>query len=218
MRCWEERFSAFPDYLFELETSLTAEQETFVTGYWSACLHGFSQHCFKVPLAIKVSASGTKLNSWQEFGDCTPVLKCLDILAEEHPQQVNGIGGIFIKSENPEMLCAWYDKHLGTSFGNETYSIFRWRNRTHPGKIGSTTFSFFPSNTKYFDPSSSACMVNFRVPDLSAFLNKMKAEGVRVMDHTEEFEYGKFGWILDPEGNKIELWEPGDESLFDSMV
>lgn len=125
-------------------------------------------------------------------------------------QRVTGPGGFFIKAKDPKALCAWYEKHLGIPFNGTTYAGFKWINENNPDLPGSTTFCFFDNDTKYFDPSTKQCMVNFRVKDLHALLKALKEEGVTVEEKTEEFEYGKFGWIMDPEGNKIELWEPVD--------
>lgn len=118
-------------------------------------------------------------------------------------KRVTGIGGIFFKAKNPEELAAWYEKHLGVPFGGNIYTSFTW------DKVGGTTvFSIFPKDTDYYAPSTKEFMFNFRVDDLDELLLVLKEEGVEVVGETEEYEYGKFGWILDPEGNKIELWEP----------
>jgi predicted enzyme related to lactoylglutathione lyase len=124
-------------------------------------------------------------------------------------QKVTGLGGFFIKSKDPKTLCAWYEKHLGVPFAGNTYANYEWKNE-NPAVPGSTVFSFFSESTDYFAPSEKQCMVNFRVKDLRALLKTLKEEGVWVDEKVEEFEYGKFGWIMDPEGNKIELWEPVD--------
>lgn len=125
-------------------------------------------------------------------------------------QRVTGLGGFFIKSKDPKSLAAWYEKHLGVPFNGTTYAGFKWINENNPALPGSTVFSFFGEDTKYFDPSKGSCMVNFRVKDLDSLLASLKAEGVTVDEKTESYEYGKFGWCMDPEGNKIELWEPVD--------
>jgi predicted enzyme related to lactoylglutathione lyase len=124
-------------------------------------------------------------------------------------ERVTGPGGFFIKSKDPKTLCAWYEKHLWVPFNGNTYANFVWKN-DNPDAPGSTVFSFFGEDTKYFDPSKSSCMVNFRVKDLRVLLEALKQEGVWVDEKVEEYDYGKFGWIMDPEGNKIELWEPVD--------
>ena len=128
-------------------------------------------------------------------------------------QRVTGIGGFFLKAKDPKALAAWYDKHLGFSFGNNLYISFKWVNEDNPAVPGNTVFSFFKKESTYFDPSASPFMINFRVKDLVTLLEKLKEEGVEIIGEMMEEDYGKFGWIMDPEGNKIELWEPVDEKL-----
>jgi len=119
-------------------------------------------------------------------------------------KRVIGIGGIFFKAQNPESLAAWYEKHLGIDFGGKVYTDFQFQER----EKGWTALSLFKQNTQYFDPSAKHFMLNLRVDNLFELLKILREEGVRVFDETEDGDYGKFGWILDPEGNKIELWEP----------
>ncbi len=121
-------------------------------------------------------------------------------------KKVTGIGGIFFKAQNPKVLAEWYEKHLGIEFGGKTYSDFQFQEK----EKGWTGFSLFDSNTKYFEPSEKQFMINLRVENLFELLKVLRAEGVRVFDETEDGDYGKFGWILDLEGNKVELWEPPD--------
>jgi predicted enzyme related to lactoylglutathione lyase len=128
-------------------------------------------------------------------------------------KKVTGIGGVFIKAKNPKELCEWYDKHLGINFGKSTYTSFEWKEANNEAATGSTTFSFFKEDSNYFAPSTKAAMLNFRVENLEQLLEELKQAGVQVMDKVEEYDYGKFGWIIDPEGNKIELWEPKNEHL-----
>jgi predicted enzyme related to lactoylglutathione lyase len=121
-------------------------------------------------------------------------------------KRVTGIGGIFFKSENTEKLYDWYEKHLGIKRMPHTGVTFEWK-ETDTGATGCTVWSLFPGNTKYFDPSRSSFMVNYRVEDMDALLALLHQEGVE-LDRREDSEYGKFAWIMDPEGNRIELWEP----------
>jgi predicted enzyme related to lactoylglutathione lyase len=123
-------------------------------------------------------------------------------------KRVTGIGGIFFKAQDHESLKAWYEQHLGISPGDDGYVSFRWREEENPEEVGSTVWSVFKQDTKYFEPSTAPFMINYRVADLHGLLAQLRAEGVEVDDKVEEFEYGKFGWITDPEGNRIELWEP----------
>ncbi len=128
-------------------------------------------------------------------------------------KRVTGLGGIFFKMNEPKGTAAWYDKHLGLNFKGNAYQTFKWRERDKPDKIGRTEFSLFPKNTTYFEPSDSAFMLNLRVENLVELLDILRGEGVMIIGEMETFEYGKFAWILDPEGNKIELWEPIDGVL-----
>lgn len=128
-------------------------------------------------------------------------------------QKVTGIGGVFFKAKDPQALAAWYEKYLGIPFGDNLYVGFSWVNHNNPEAIGQTAFSFFKEDTEYFKPSSSSCMINFRVKDLGTLLNDLRENGIWVDEKVGEYEYGKFGWTMDPEGNKIELWEPVDDKL-----
>jgi predicted enzyme related to lactoylglutathione lyase len=123
-------------------------------------------------------------------------------------ERVTGIGGVFIKAKNPKELAGWYQKHLGIAFGDNSYYTFKWDNQNDPGQPGNTVFSFFKKDSSYFNPSASPFMINFRVKDLVSLLNVLKQEAVPIEGEMNEGEYGKFCWIMDPEGNKIELWEP----------
>ncbi|MBR9922913.1 MAG: VOC family protein [Bacteroidetes bacterium] len=119
-------------------------------------------------------------------------------------KRVTGVGGIFIKSEDPKALQAWYVKHLGFPETEDGFILFV----NEPKKRTHTVWSAFPENTTYFAPSNKECMFNFRVENLVELLKVLKDEGVQIEGEIQEESYGKFGWIMDPEGNKIELWEP----------
>ncbi|MGI8883181.1 MAG: VOC family protein [Pyrinomonadaceae bacterium] len=121
-------------------------------------------------------------------------------------KRITGIGGVFFKAQNPKALAEWYEKHLGIKFGGKVYADFQFQEK----EKGWTAFSLFDSDTKYFEPSEKQFMINLRVENLFELLKILRAEGVHVFDETEDGDYGKFGWILDLEDNKIELWEPLD--------
>lgn len=123
-------------------------------------------------------------------------------------ERVTGLGGLFIKTNDPKGLVAWYEKHLGISFNGTTYTDWQFANKDGSKKPGCNVFSFFKSDSDYFAPSEKQVMVNFIVKDLFALLEVLKSEGVQIVGDPMDEEYGKFGWILDPEGNKIELWQP----------
>ena len=117
-------------------------------------------------------------------------------------KRVTGIGGIFFKSKDPKKLGAWYKTHLGIDVQEWGGAAFDWNGP------GTTAWNLFPADTKHFAPSSAPFMINYRVHDLHALLKALRAEGVQVDEKVQDSEYGKFGWIVDPEGNRVELWEP----------
>ncbi len=125
-------------------------------------------------------------------------------------KRVTGIGGIFFKSEDPGALMDWYRRHLGIEIDSSGGWSFTWREKSRSRRIGYTVFSPFKRSTDYFEPSEQPYMFNFRVADLNALLKALRRAGVHVIDKVEEYPFGKFGWIIDPEGRKIELWEPAD--------
>lgn len=122
--------------------------------------------------------------------------------------RVSGIGGIFFKAKNAETLREWYRKHLG--IGDEMWGgeIFRWQSPENPTGEGTTVWTIFDEDSKHFAPGTSGFMINYRVEDLHAVLAALRAEGCDVDEKVDESEYGKFGWVMDPEGNRIELWQP----------
>lgn len=123
-------------------------------------------------------------------------------------KRVTGIGGLFFKSKDPKASKDWYKKHLG--FNTDDYgSTFWWKDKT--GQNCSTQWSPFKDDTKHFEPSEKEFMFNYRVENLEKLLIVLKEEGVTIVGKMEVYDYGKFGWILDNDGNKIELWEPVDE-------
>lgn len=125
-------------------------------------------------------------------------------------KRVTGIGGFFFKSKNPKELIAWYGKHLGLK--TDAYgSTFWWKDSK--GYNCSTQWSPFKDDTTYFQPSNKEFMQNFRVENLEYLLEKLASEGVTIVGEVASYDYGKFCWILDPEGNKIELWEPIDAAF-----
>jgi predicted enzyme related to lactoylglutathione lyase len=118
--------------------------------------------------------------------------------------QATGIGGVFLRARDPKSLYAWYEKHLGLPMGEGSFAIPAEHERAV------IAFAFFPEKDAYFPPSQPA-MLNFQVDDLDALLKKLTAAGVQVDPKQESYAYGKFGWITDPEGNRVELWEPLDK-------
>ena len=128
-------------------------------------------------------------------------------VSEVEEKRVTGIGGFFFKTENPKELKDWYKNHLGLN--TDDYGCTFWCHDEKGNKC-STQWSPFKNDTNYFEPSQKQFMQNFRVHDLETLLKKLLQEGVTIIDEMQTYEYGKFAWILDPENNKIELWEPID--------
>ena len=124
--------------------------------------------------------------------------------------RVTGIGGFFFKCSDPEAVKDWYKTHLGLS--TEKYGCtFWWKDKQ--GNDCSTHWGPFKEDTTYFEPSKKEFMMNFRVENLVELLDTLRSEGVTIIGEIEEYEYGKFGWIMDAEGNKLELWEPVDSAF-----
>ncbi len=131
-------------------------------------------------------------------------------------KRVTGIGGIFFKCEDPAAVREWYATHLG--FNTDQYGTsFEWRHAEKPERKGHTVWSTFPMDTNYFAPSGKDFMINLRVENLEWLLAELKKEGIEQIGEMQVYEYGKFAHITDPEGNKIELWEPNDDE-YEKMV
>ncbi len=124
--------------------------------------------------------------------------------------KVTGIGGIFFFSENPEKIKEWYSQNLGLEV-NPYGSTFEYRNANRPDEINYAQWSPFEKGSEYFSPSEKEFMINYRVQNIEGLIEKLKENGVTILDDIESFDYGKFVHIMDAEGNKIELWEPVDK-------
>lgn len=120
--------------------------------------------------------------------------------------RVTGIGGVFFSAKDPAALQAWYKRHLGIDVQEWGGAAFRWTDSKGTPVAGTTAWCI--GRGENFAPSKATFMVNYRVADLSGLLTALRSEGCNVLDEAEESEYGKFGWVMDPEGNKVELWEP----------
>ncbi len=114
-------------------------------------------------------------------------------------ERVIGLGGVFFRARDPDALRSWYAEHLGLELEDFGGAVFEG---------GPTVWSIFASETDYFGPSGQQAMFNYRVRDLDAMLEQLRAAGVKVEDTVEESEQGRFGWATDPEGNRLELWQP----------
>ena len=130
-------------------------------------------------------------------------------------KKVTGIGGIFFKCQDPDKMKEWYNQQLGL-VTDQYGSLFEFRHADDPDQKGYLQWSPFSQDTKYFEPSKKSFMINYRVENLEGLVKELKKNGVTVVDEIEKLEYGKFVHILDPENNKIELWEPVDNVFTES--
>jgi predicted enzyme related to lactoylglutathione lyase len=117
-----------------------------------------------------------------------------------------GVGGVFLKAQDPKAMAAWYAEHLGIPRAGGGPLMFEG-----PESMGATVFTHFPMSSNYFGDGPQQAMVNFRVDDMDALIEKLTAAGVRIDPKREDHEYGRFAWIWDPEGNRVELWQPPAE-------
>ena len=123
-------------------------------------------------------------------------------------KRVTGLGGIFFKAKDAPALQAWYKRHLGIDVQAWGGTAFTWSDSEGKPTGGTTVWSVTPEESDQFAPSKASFMVNYRVEDLYAVVTALKAEGCNVLDKIDDSEYGKFAWVIDPEGNKVELWQP----------
>ena len=123
-------------------------------------------------------------------------------------KRVTGIGGIFFNAKDPATMRAWYKQHLGVDVLEWGGAVFNWADEEGKPTGGMTVWSINGADTTLYEPSKSNFMINYRVAELAPLLQALRDEGCQVLDKTEDGEYGKFGWVIDPEGNKVELWEP----------
>jgi predicted enzyme related to lactoylglutathione lyase len=122
--------------------------------------------------------------------------------------RVLGVGGIFFKARDAERLRAWYREHLGLAIAEWGGVAFEPSLASPGGRPATLMWAIFPTASRYFDPSTAPFMINYRVDDLDAMLAALRSEGCEVDPRVETSEYGRFGWVMDPEGNRLELWEP----------
>jgi len=137
---------------------------------------------------------------------------------EKHGPRVTGVGGFFFKAQHRAKFADWYRVHFGIAVepaakGENTpqFHPFEWREKNHPDRNGLTLLSIFPVDAEYFAPSSAAFMTNFRVANLDRVLAQLRQVGAKVDDKIDDGSNGRFSWAMDPEGNRIELWEPQGE-------
>jgi predicted enzyme related to lactoylglutathione lyase len=130
---------------------------------------------------------------------------------ESDEPKVTGIGGIFFTSDDPQKTMDWYSKNLGLTM-TEYGSVFEYRNANNPDDRNYLIWNPFPKENEYFSPSQASFIINYRVQNLEG-CDRFKKNDVTIVDEIEVYDYGKFVHILDPDGNKIELWEPIDSVL-----
>lgn len=123
-------------------------------------------------------------------------------------KRVTGIGGIFFQAKDPAALRDWYKKHLGIDVQAWGGTAFSWADSDGNPMKGTTVWSIGAADSDHFAPSTASFMINYRVEDLATLLAALREEGCNVLDKNDDSEYGKFGWVVDPEGNKVELWQP----------
>lgn len=123
-------------------------------------------------------------------------------------KRVTGIGGIFFKASDPAALQAWYKRHLGIDVQSWGGTAFSWCDEAGKTVGGMTVWSIGSTGSDQFAPSTAPFMINYRVDDLHALVKVLREEGCHVLEKIDESEYGKFAWVIDPEGNKVELWQP----------
>ena len=123
-------------------------------------------------------------------------------------KRVTGIGGIFFKAKDAPALQAWYKRHLGIDVQEWGGAAFTWTDAEGKPFAGTTAWNIAPAHSGQFAPSTATFMVNYRVEDLHALVKALREEGCNVLEKIDDSEYGKFAWVIDPEGNKVELWQP----------
>jgi predicted enzyme related to lactoylglutathione lyase/ketosteroid isomerase-like protein len=232
---WTKYFHMFPDYTVELtdalETSPTILATGFASGTYQGAAGGQHENHWRIPAAWKAVITEERVTLWQVFADTKIPFDIMDKatpkaaippLAPAFPRpsdepgdkagkRVTGLGGVFFICKDPEAIRAWYHRHLGLH--TDVYGTnFAWKHNPEGQKKGYTAWSPFPEDTTYFAPSDKTFMFNYRVRDIEQLVGQLKAEGVTVLDAVETYPYGKFVHILDPENNKVELWQADDET------
>jgi ketosteroid isomerase-like protein/predicted enzyme related to lactoylglutathione lyase len=216
---WIGYFQWFPDYKIEAENMFENGETVMISGFASGTFkYSESQdgaNHWRLPAAWRAVISNGKIKVWQVYADTKIPFDIMSLssksAASSQKKGVTGIGGIFFKAEDPEKLKAWYAKHLQFELTEWGGVSFQWREVNDPEHIARTEWSIMKAQTTYLDPGTKPFMINYRVSDLEGLIAGLRSEGVTVMDKIEDTEYGKFGWIIDPEGQKVELWEPKGE-------
>ena len=170
---------------------------------------------FEIACSVSIETTSDKITSAVFYADHSKISEISAAQQSVEPTSpgVTGIGGVFFTAKDPKNLIKWYNENLGLKINEHAYMIFEWRDDENPALKKSTTFSIFKDKTDYLAPSEKPFMINFRVSNLDALYEKFQSVGIQTVGEISRFDYGNFGWIMDPEGNKIELWEPVDSVL-----
>jgi len=163
-------------------------------------------------LALLTASCNTATNSNDTSDADSDNMAQKQTVMNDTTPMVTGIGGIFFRSKDPQKAREWYGRNLGLVI-NDYGSSFEFRNANRPEEINYLQWSPFAEETEYFNPSEKEFMINYRVQNMEGLVKKLRKNGVTIVDEIEEYDYGKFVHIMDPEGNKIELWEPVDSVL-----
>jgi predicted enzyme related to lactoylglutathione lyase len=161
-------------------------------------------HAVEQPVAAD---SAARLQNWSVKPKKTHYVSPLPDLGGSM-KRVTGIGGIFFKAKDAPALQAWYKQHLGIDVQEWGGTAFTWTDGEGKPVAGTTVWSIGSVQGDHFAPSTAAFMVNYRVENLHALVKALREEGCNVLEKIDESEYGKFAWVIDPEGNKVELWQP----------
>lgn len=211
---WKEYFVLFPDYKVEVAEIFVQGEVVLTTGRASGTFAGQpatgADH-WSLPASWRLVVNGDKVAEWQVFmdGRQPAAIVSRNNSGRSGMPGVTGLGGVFFKCADPEKTRNWYHAHLGL-VTDKYGTTFEWRQTTDPAMKGFTQWSPFKESTKYFEPSQSPYMINYRVAGIETLVDKLREAGVTITDAIENYEYGKFVHILDCDGNKVELWEPND--------
>ncbi|MFI5196600.1 MAG: nuclear transport factor 2 family protein [Chitinophagales bacterium] len=210
---WDGYFKLFPDYHIEITEVFILGDTAAAFGFAEGSYKGIKENHWRLPASWKAVVHEQKIKLWQVYADTKLPF---DIMAKNNSgdntnplPRVTGVGGLFFKCKDPNNLKNWYKQHLHLDT-NPYGTKFEWRQGDDPSKYGCTQWSPFGEKTTYFAPSTKDFMINYRVNNLEKLVEKLRNDGVTILDAIEDSDFGKFVHILDCEQNKVELWEPKD--------
>ncbi len=221
-----ESWKKLTELIYEFEGSLGSRLHKVDAESFIACAQWPSKEVWsnsgkKTPAIAseykaKMKASCSLIETTFEMETVADYIQPKTFSTTNNTPRVTGVGGVFLKSTSPDTLKKWYAKHLGLV--TDAYGAsFEFRNADRPNEINYLQWSLFKNDTDYFLPSDKPCMINYRVEKLEELLIQLKAANVTILDEVASYDYGKFVHILDPENNKIELWEPVDKIFTDVL-